>query len=76
MVVKPLNIWSDWLFIIVSVDKMAEINERASTSVDCPLSPSSTVSEEIRYLSGDAFDKISAYVQGQVDSEFIDVVCW
>lgn len=48
---------------------MAEINERASTSVDCPISPSSTVSEEIRYLSGDAFDKISAFVQGQVDSK-------
>jgi hypothetical protein len=49
---------------------MAEINERASTSVDCPVSPSSTVSEEILSLSGDAFVKISAYVQGQVDSKF------
>jgi hypothetical protein len=48
---------------------MAEINERASTSVDCPLSPSSSVSDEIRYLSADSFDKISTYVQGQVDSK-------
>ncbi|KAI6187249.1 hypothetical protein M3Y98_00222500 [Aphelenchoides besseyi] len=51
---------------------MAEINERASTSVDCPLSPTSTHSDELTHLAGEAFEKISAYVQGQVDASVDD----
>ncbi|KAI6175603.1 hypothetical protein M3Y97_00707600 [Aphelenchoides bicaudatus] len=70
--IQPPNVEDLKLMDVTEGVEMAEINERASTSVDCPLSPSSTVSEEIRYLSGDSFDKIAAYVQGQVDTSVDD----
>lgn len=52
---------------------MAEINERASTS-DCPMTPISptggvTIGDVMRAQSGDAFGKLGAYVQGQVEGE-------
>ena len=54
---------------------MAEINERASTSIECPLSPTSpttaatTLNEEMRAQTANSFEKISAYVQGAVEGE-------
>ena len=44
---------------------MGEINERASVSVDCPMSPLSA-SDEVRQLSNDVFNKVSGFVNGQV----------
>lgn len=48
---------------------MAEINERASTSVDCPMSPVSTVSDEVHKLAENAADKVYSFVQGQIQSK-------
>uniref|UniRef100_A0A915DYQ0 Biogenesis of lysosome-related organelles complex 1 subunit 7 n=1 Tax=Ditylenchus dipsaci TaxID=166011 RepID=A0A915DYQ0_9BILA len=51
---------------------MAEINERASTSIDCPVSPTSTVPEEIHKLSENVADKVFSFVQGQVQGSIDD----
>ncbi|KAI1726526.1 biogenesis of lysosome-related organelles complex-1 subunit 2 domain-containing protein [Ditylenchus destructor] len=51
---------------------MAEINERASTSVDCPMSPVSTVSDEVHKLAENAADKVYSFVQGQIQSTIDD----
>uniref|UniRef100_A0A7E4UPW0 Biogenesis of lysosome-related organelles complex 1 subunit 2 n=1 Tax=Panagrellus redivivus TaxID=6233 RepID=A0A7E4UPW0_PANRE len=50
---------------------MSEINERASASVDCPMSPLS-VSDEVRRLSDNVFQKVSTFVRGQVQSTVTD----
>ncbi|MFH4974165.1 hypothetical protein AB6A40_000874 [Gnathostoma spinigerum] len=45
------------------------INERASTSTDIPLTPSITMlSSEMRYLANDMYQKVSVYLQGQIES--------
>jgi len=49
---------------------MAEINERASTSSDPPPTPAPNtgrISPEMAALSADAFQKVAAYLQGQVE---------
>lgn len=48
---------------------MAEINERASVSVDC-FSPttSTAVSEEIQKLSENVSEKLSTFIDGQIES--------
>uniref|UniRef100_A0A914D856 Biogenesis of lysosome-related organelles complex 1 subunit 2 n=1 Tax=Acrobeloides nanus TaxID=290746 RepID=A0A914D856_9BILA len=51
---------------------MAEINERASTSVEPTLSPTSTISDEAHRLSDNVFDKISAFVNGQIQGTIDD----
>uniref|UniRef100_A0A914YK46 Biogenesis of lysosome-related organelles complex 1 subunit 2 n=1 Tax=Panagrolaimus superbus TaxID=310955 RepID=A0A914YK46_9BILA len=50
---------------------MGEINERASVSVDCPMSPLSA-SDEVRQLSNDVFNKVSGFVNGQVQGTTSD----
>lgn len=48
---------------------MAEINERATTSVDCPLSPTLTVSDQMQRLSETASEKIYAFVNGEIQGK-------
>ncbi|KAK0400207.1 hypothetical protein QR680_003404 [Steinernema hermaphroditum] len=52
---------------------MAEINERASTSLDCPPTPAPPmVSDEMRRLSAEMHNKVSAYIQGQIEGTIDD----
>ncbi|TMS38788.1 hypothetical protein L596_005432 [Steinernema carpocapsae] len=52
---------------------MAEINERASTSLECPPTPAPPmVSEEMKRLSATMHEKVSAYIQGQIEGTIDD----
>jgi biogenesis of lysosome-related organelles complex 1 subunit 2 len=50
---------------------MAEINERSSTS-EYPASPTSSVSDEVRKMSENVFEKVSAFVQGHIQGTVDD----
>ncbi|VDK44899.1 unnamed protein product [Anisakis simplex] len=44
------------------------INERASTSTDCPPTPAPTmVTSEMRQLADNMYDKVANYLQGQIE---------
>ena len=46
---------------------MAEINERVDqASTSCPMSPTSTIPDEVHKLSENVADKVFAFVQGQL----------
>ncbi|CAD5219612.1 unnamed protein product [Bursaphelenchus okinawaensis] len=51
---------------------MAEINERASVSIDCPLSPGFETGDEIRHTATESFTKMREYVNGQVQATVAD----
>uniref|UniRef100_A0A1I7YMI1 Biogenesis of lysosome-related organelles complex 1 subunit 2 n=1 Tax=Steinernema glaseri TaxID=37863 RepID=A0A1I7YMI1_9BILA len=52
---------------------MAEINERASSSLDCPPTPAPPmVSDEMRRLSAEMHNKVSMYIQGQIEGTIDD----
>lgn len=44
------------------------INERASTSIECPPTPAPTiVTSEMRQLADTMYEKVASYLQGQID---------
>ena len=43
-----------------------EINERASTTIDCPLSPTTTIDDELKRLAEKSSDRLNTYIQGQI----------
>lgn len=52
---------------------MAEINERASVSIDCPLSPTGpAASGEVHSAAQEAFERTKEFVQGQLECSLED----
>lgn len=55
-----------------------EINERASTSIDCPVSPTTetggttAAGDEINRRACEASDRLNAYLQGQLQGTIDD----
>jgi hypothetical protein len=52
-----------------------EINERASTSIDGPLSPppvASDADEDLKKMGQNTSDKLNAYIQGQIQTTIDD----
>ncbi|CAD5226811.1 unnamed protein product [Bursaphelenchus xylophilus] len=51
---------------------MAEINERASVSIDCPLSPGFETVDDVRGAATESFNKMKEFVNGQVGNTAAD----
>lgn len=46
---------------------MAEINERASNSIDCPLSPTVSISNDVQRISKEMSDKVYTFIHGEME---------